>query len=191
MWDMFSTHLTYDVQQQCHMIPKVLTRLQNALDVPDRLQVVAGDMNTYMTAEWPMDFWQNPWGSFSLHPTNPCFAPFQAWRDSQGTCSTAPGFSDVWDEAFPRQQNGKLQVRPDERSEVLALGHTFPVFKDSPQTNCRPDRILRRRTPGVELLDIRTFGDEAWYYESDTQRNQPQYLSDHLGVLVTLDLAKK
>ena len=65
MWDMFSTHLTYDVKQQCFIIPKVLTRLQDALDVPDRLQVVAGDMNTYMTAEWPMDFWQNPWGSFS------------------------------------------------------------------------------------------------------------------------------
>ena len=182
LWEMFSTHLTYDEHQQCAMVTKLVDELdQFSSKAPDMLQVIAGDMNTYLTFEWPMEFIMDPYSPISSYHGNPCRDPFDRWRESHPkTSRVSLTYADIWDEAFPRNSDGRLP-QSTEHLEMQALGHTFPVFKTSPQTNCRPDRVLRRVVDGVELLMVKTFGRAS-------SKTAPMYLSDHLGVFLGLDL---
>ena len=81
--DIFNTHLTYDDKQQCPMIVKLLEFLEQAKqESPTTHQIVLGDLNTYLTAEWPTDFMQDPFSRFSGHGANPCHQSFQQWIDA-------------------------------------------------------------------------------------------------------------
>ena len=185
--DVFNTHLTYDDKQQCPMIVKLLEYLDQEY-ITDINQIILGDLNTYLTFEWPIDFLEDPFSPLSKSQYNPCHEPFSSWITSQSS-STKNYFLDVWKEAFPRNYDGSL-VSKGSKEELIALGHTFPAFKDSALTNCRPDRILRRQSNLVELLSVATFGDEP-YYESTHLNPIPLYLSDHLGIQVSLNFLSK
>lgn len=170
------------------MITKLLDVLENSFDdFPDIHQVVLGDLNTYLTTEWPIDFLEDPFSTFSSHSFNPCHNAFDPWikNHQKGKNKEKIYFRDVWEEAFPRKSDGNLVNFIDNTVEnYKALGHTFPAYKDSSLNNCRPDRILRRNLPNFDLYSVGTFGDEMWYDANDFQRSNPRPLSDHLGVLV-------
>ena len=184
--DFFNTHLTYDDKQQCPMIIKLLDYLEDYYDENENIpQIIVGDLNTYLTSEWPIDFLENPFSPLSKSSYNLCYSQFSKWIESHQDNENKPYFSDVWNEAFPRNDDGTITSR-NSKDEINALGHTFPVFKDSPLTNCRPDRILRRKSDNVNLLSVATFGDEPWT-DSNHLNPEPHYLSDHLGIEVNFD----
>ena len=182
--------------QQCPTVTKLYDLFESSFHSNKLPQLVIGDLNTYLTFEWPIDFLIDDFSYLTVSPSNPCSPVFSKWLSEKnisissplelpnnGYSSAYPRFVDVWKRAFPRTPTGKLK-NSNVQQEIQALGHTFPVFKSSILDNCRPDRMLLRSHPdsfAFNIISVETFGGDAIPAASG-----PLYISDHLGIIVEL-----
>ena len=118
-----ATHFSYDAREQCRNVASLI-RLVLA-DIPLRMDVVvAGDLNTYMDHEFPVDALTLPADVVvGDSGRNPCMAIDRA--------RAATAFLDAWPTVHGPQ----------------FPGFTFPN-PDTHMDSCRADRILLRSTTG-------------------------------------------
>eukprot|EP00045_Choanoeca_perplexa_P008548 m.80050 g.80050 ORF g.80050 m.80050 type:complete len:635 (+) comp14532_c0_seq1:130-2034(+) len=164
---LLGAHFTYHPIAQCDAVKQVLLYIHDVIPPSDTV-ILTGDLNTYMSFEWPLAWVSNTLPpTLRMHTSNPCRTAYATLHQAAGPSAADVDFRDSFKSVHPNDP-----------------GWTFTNFEYTNYTelyerSTRPDRMLIRTSRWVEQTAA-IFGDAL-----DGFVRQDLYASDHRGLVVS------